>query len=108
MDRPDRHPATLAAQALGQIDSETKALVPPLHTATTYLRDPDNQYRSGRAYGRADNPTFEGPEALLTALERGAAGLTFASGMAAATTVFQALRPGDHVVAPRVMYWGLR
>jgi cystathionine gamma-synthase len=28
--------------------------------------------------------------------------------MAAATTVFQALAPGDHVVAPRVMYWGLR
>src|SRR5918997_5090688 len=28
--------------------------------------------------------------------------------MAAATAVFQAPRPGDHVVAPRVIYWGLR
>jgi cystathionine gamma-synthase len=28
--------------------------------------------------------------------------------MAAATAVFLALRPGDHVVAPQVMYWGLR
>jgi cystathionine gamma-synthase len=28
--------------------------------------------------------------------------------MAAATAVFQALAPGDHVVAPRVMYWALR
>jgi cystathionine gamma-synthase len=44
----------------------------------------------------------------LTKLEGGAACLTFASGMAAATAVFLALRPGDHVVAPHVMYWGLR
>src|ERR1700680_3582420 len=28
--------------------------------------------------------------------------------MAAATAVFLALRPGDHVVAPQVMCWGLR
>ena len=29
-------------------------------------------------------------------------------GMAAATAVFQALAPGDHVLAPQVMYWSLR
>ena len=34
--------------------------------------------------------------------------LLFASGMAAATAVFQALAPGDHVLAPKVMYWSLR
>ena len=28
--------------------------------------------------------------------------------MAAATAVFQALQPGDHVLAPKVMYWSLR
>jgi cystathionine gamma-synthase len=28
--------------------------------------------------------------------------------MAAATAVFHALEPGDHVVAPEVMYWGMR
>lgn len=32
----------------------------------------------------------------------------FASGMAAATCVFLSLAPGDHVVAPKVMYWALR
>jgi cystathionine gamma-synthase len=101
-------PATRAAQALGWIDEPTRAVIPPLHPATTFLRDPDNQYRSGRVYGRADSPGYDQPEALLTALEGGAAALLFASGMAAATAVFQALRPGDHVVAPRVMYWGLR
>ena len=34
--------------------------------------------------------------------------MIFASGMAAATCVFLSLTPGDHVVAPRVMYWALR
>ena len=51
------HPATLAAQALGWIDETSGAVVMPMHTATTFLRDPDNQYRRGRGYGRADNPT---------------------------------------------------
>ncbi len=101
-------PETLAAQGLGWIDETTKAVIPPIHLATTYLRDPDNQYRSGRVYARADNPTFDQPEALLAALEGGAGALTFASGMAAATAIFLALRPGDHVIAPRVMYWALR
>jgi cystathionine gamma-synthase len=101
-------PATLAAQALGWIDATTKAVVPAIHPATTYIRDPDNQYRSGRGYARADNPSFDQPEQLLAALEGGAAALVFASGMAAATAVFLALKPGDHVVAPRVMYWALR
>jgi cystathionine gamma-synthase len=103
-----RHPATLAAQAMGRPDEATGALIPPLYATTTYQRDPDNQYRRGRSYGRADNPTFDHPEALLNALEGGAGCLVFASGMAAATTVFQALAPGDHVIAPKVMYWGLR
>nr|MBP8120558.1 PLP-dependent transferase [Burkholderiales bacterium] len=30
------------------------------------------------------------------------------SGMAAATAVFMALKPGNHVIAPKVMYWSLR
>lgn len=103
-----RHKATMAAQALGWIDEPTKALIPPLHPATTFIRDPDNQYRAGYSYGRPTNPTFVAPERLLAKLEGGAACLTFASGMAAATAVFLALRPGDHIVAPQVMYWGLR
>jgi cystathionine gamma-synthase len=99
---------TLAAQALGRIDAETRALVPPLHASTTYERDADGGYRSGRGYTRPDNPSYDAPEELLTALEGGAGSLLFASGMAAASAVFQSLRPGDHVIALRVMYWGLR
>jgi len=102
------HPATLAAQALGWVDDATRAVIPAIHPSTTYLRDPDNQYRSGRVYGRADNPTYDQAEALLAQLEGGAEASLFASGMAAATAVFMALAPGDHVVVPSVMYWSLR
>jgi cystathionine gamma-synthase len=101
-------PATLAAQALGWTDPATGAVVLPVHTATTFERDPDNQYRRGRGYARADNPTYDQPEALITTLEGGAASLLFASGMAAAAAVFDSLPPGSHAVAPRVMYWALR
>jgi cystathionine gamma-synthase len=108
MSRKSLHPATLAAQGLGWTDESTGAVVLPMHTATTFLRDPDNQYRRGRSYGRADNPGYDQPQALLTALEGGAASLLFSSGMAAAAAVFQCLPRDAHIVAPQVMYWGLR
>src|SRR6202790_4178892 len=106
----ERHvkPASIAAQGLGWVDDQTRALAPPIHTSTTFIGDPDNQYRSGRMYARDQNPTFDQAEAVLTALEGGHASLLFASGMAAATALFQALSPGEHVLPPRVMYWSLR
>ena len=108
MNNIELKPATIAAQALGWIDEQTKGIVAPIHTSTTFIRDPDNQFRSGRIYGRDNNPTYDQAEAVITALEGGHASLLFASGMAAATAVFQALAPGDHVIAPKVMYWSLR
>ena len=108
MNPKDSRPETIAAQALGWIDERTRAITPPIHLSSTYLRDADNQYRSGRIYARADNPAFDQPEAVINALEGAQQTLLFASGMAAATAVFQALAPGDHVLAPRVMYWSLR
>jgi len=101
-------PASLAAQAMGWIDPVTRAVVPPIHMASTYLRDPDNGYSSGRVYARADNPTFDQAEATLAALEGGPKALIFSSGMSAASACFLALSPGDHVVVPKVMYWALR
>jgi cystathionine gamma-synthase len=100
--------ASLAAQAMGWIDPVTKAVVPPIHMASTYQRDEDNGFRSGRIYARADNPTFDQVEATLAALEGGPKALVFSSGMSAASACFLALAPGDHVVAPKVMYWSLR
>ena len=101
-------PETVAAQAGGAIDAETGGIVPPLHITTTFLRDPDNQYRKGYSYGRPDNATVRQVETVLSELEGGAASLMMASGMSAATTAFLALKRPAHVVAPNVMYWGLR
>ena len=101
-------PATRLAQALGAIDQTTGGVVPPVHTATTYARDAAYRLPGAWSYGRPDNPTVEAAEALLCSLEGGAGAKLFSSGMAAATAVFQALKPGDHVVAPKIMYWALR
>ena len=108
MDNKTAKPETIAAQGLGWIDEKTRAITLPIHVSSTYLRDEDNQYRSGRVYARADNPAFDQAQAVITQLENGADSMLFASGMAAATAVFQALSPGDHVLAPKVMYWSLR
>jgi cystathionine gamma-synthase len=113
-DKRAGHPAgllgaeTIAVQAGGSVDAGTGAIVPPIHVATTFVRDADNQYRRGYCYGRSDNATVRQVEDVLTALENGRATLMFASGMAAAATAFLALDRPAHVVAPRAMYWGLR
>ncbi|MBN9455138.1 MAG: aminotransferase class V-fold PLP-dependent enzyme [Bosea sp.] len=109
MSRKSWSPRSLAAQAMGTIDPVTKAVVPPIHVATTYIRDEDNGYATGFIYGRPDNATTHEAEGLLAMLEEAKAGaLLFGSGSAAATAVFQALSPGDHVVVSKVMYWALR
>ncbi|PTM40838.1 aminotransferase class I/II-fold pyridoxal phosphate-dependent enzyme [Bosea sp. 124] len=109
MSRKSWSPRSLAAQAMGKIDPLTKGVVPPIHVSTTYIRDEDNGYSGGFIYGRPDNETTREAESVLAMLEQAKAGaLLFGSGMAAATAVFQALSPGDHVVASKVMYWALR
>jgi cystathionine gamma-synthase len=101
-------PETIAAQAGGAEDAATGAIVPPIHIATTFVRDPDNGYSRGYCYGRSDNATVRQVENVLVRLEGGAASLLLSSGMAAATTAFLALERPAHVVAPTEMYWGLR
>lgn len=105
---PNWSPRTLAAQAMGHIDPITQAVVPPIHITTTYIRDPDNQYRTGNIYARPDNATVREAEAMIAMLEDADVAMVLGSGMSAATAVFLSLAPGDHVVAAEVMYWGLR
>ncbi len=108
-ERPTWSKASMAAQALGHVDPITRAVVPPIHISSTYIRDPDNAYSSGFIYGRPDNATVRETEGVIAMLEEAEAGaLLFSSGMAAATACFMALEPGDHVVASAVMYWALR
>ncbi len=100
-------PETIAAQGGGKVDPVTGAIVPPIHIATTFVRDADNQYRRGYCYGRSDNATVRQVEELLAQLELAETSLLFASGMAAATTALLALPRPAHVAAPLAMYWGL-
>ena len=99
---------SLGVQAMGSVDLATRGVVHPIHVATTFERDPDNRYTSGYVYGRPDNATIREAEAVIAMWEGAAGAMLFSSGMAAATAVFQALSPGDHIVASRVMYWALR
>jgi cystathionine gamma-synthase len=101
-------PETLVAQALGDVDHATGALSPAIHPATIYEQNPDRTYKSGLAYTRADNPTYEPAERLLATLEGGPACMLFASGSAASAAIFQSLLPGDHVLVSRILYWGVR
>jgi len=109
MERSTLSPETLAAQGLGDVDPLTGALTPGIDPSTNYEQQADGSYLQGRVYTRADNPTYEHAERLLAALEgAGCACALFASGMAAATAIFQSLLPGDHVLVSRVLYWGVR
>jgi cystathionine gamma-synthase len=107
--QPDEFkPESFTAQGLGHVDPSTAALVPPLHMSTTFERFPDHTYLNGRGYTRADSPAYDDPEKLLARLDDGAEAMLFSSGMAAITSVFSVLLPGDHVIVPRVVYWGVR
>ena len=102
-------PATLAAQGMHFLDPVTGSVVPPILPSTTFARDEHYELTSADfSYARDTNPTYATAETLLCELEGGADALLFSSGMSAAAAVIQTLRPGDHLVIPRVMYWGLR
>ena len=97
---------TMAVHKGRAVDPATRAVTPPLHMSTTFERDTDGSYPQGFIYGRSDNPSRRLLEECLSALEGGESAAAFSSGMAAIMSVFQTLRPGDHVVAPSDIYHG--
>ena len=98
------HPSTLLASAGHCVDRYNGAVSPAIHVSTTYARDENYEHRQeSLSYSRDANPTYHPAEDLLRRLEQGEDALLFSSGLAASTAVFQTLRPGDHVVAPKIM-----
>jgi cystathionine gamma-synthase len=97
---------TVAVHAGHQVDPATAAVTPPIHLSTTFERDPDGSFPRGHLYARNSNPTRSALERCLAQLEGGADAAAFGSGSAATAAVFQALGPGDHVVAPSDAYHG--
>jgi len=99
---------TQAVHAGRQIDAATGAVTPPIHLSSTFERAPDGNYPLGFSYAREGNPTRQSLEECLAVLEGGKEALAFSSGMAVATALLQGLEPGDHIIAPEDVYYGLR
>ncbi len=98
---------TLAIHAGQAPDPLTGAVVPPIYQVSTYKQDGVGGLRGGYEYSRSANPTRTALEECLAALEGGARGLAFASGLAAEDTLLRTVcRPGDHVVIPGDAYGG--
>ncbi len=101
-------PCTLAVHAGNHADPATGAVAPPIHLATTFRHGPAGERIAGYEYQREGNPTNDRLREALVALEGGAAALTFASGMAAMTTLLESLPAGSRVLFPDDCYSGLR
>jgi cystathionine gamma-synthase len=98
---------TRAVHAGQAFDQATGAVIPPVHFSTTYAQDGIGGLRQGYEYGRSGNPTRTALEAQLAALEGGAHGLSFASGLAAEDALLRAvLKPGDEVLLGSDVYGG--
>src|SRR5882724_8940509 len=99
---------TCAVHAGRHIDPATGAVTPPIHLSTTFERSADGEYPRGYSYSREDNPNRRALEECLSALEGGKEALAFSSGLAVVAALAQGLEPGDHIVAPDDVYYGLR
>lgn len=99
---------TKAIHAGMDVANPTKDIVPPISTSTIYEIDSEGRNEDDLHYTRLGNPNRLQLEHLLTELEQGEAAAAFSSGVAAATAVFQALNPGDHILIPEDVYAGNR
>ncbi|GAA0949429.1 cystathionine gamma-synthase [Nonomuraea longicatena] len=98
---------TLAIHAGQEPDPVTGAVVPPIYATSTYKQDGVGGLRSGYEYSRSANPTRTALEEAMAAVEAGARGLAFASGLAAEDTLLRTVcRPQDHVIIPNDAYGG--
>ena len=102
------HPATLTVHVGNEPDEATGAVAPPLHLSTTFRHGPAGERIAGYEYQREGNPTNDRLREALMALEGGQQAMTFASGMAAITTLLESLPSGARVLFPDDCYTGLR
>lgn len=86
-------------------DERTGAISLPIYPSATY-RHPGVGESTGFDYTRSGNPTRKVLEEGLAAIEGGARGLVFSSGMAALTTFFLHFSHGDHLVVSEDLYGG--
>src|SRR5690606_13138425 len=80
--RDDARFSTLCIHAGQEPDPSTGAIITPIYQTSTYVQEGLGQHK-GFEYGRTQNPTRMALERNLAAIELGAAGFAFASGLAA-------------------------
>lgn len=102
------HFETKAIHSGTDIENPNPDIVPPIHRSTVFEHSPEGAQDKDLKYTRAGNPNRLRLEHLLADLEDGDEAAAFSSGVAAATAVFQSLKPGDHVLMPEDVYAGNR
>lgn len=98
-------PFTRAIHGGQHYDASTGAVMTPIYATSTYAQESPGVHK-GYEYSRTQNPTRAAFEAALAALEGGAAGFAFASGLAAEATVLELLEHGSHIIASDDVYGG--
>jgi cystathionine beta-lyase/cystathionine gamma-synthase len=96
---------TKAVHAGQEPDPTTGAVMVPIYQTSTYAQEALGQNK-GFEYARTHNATRAALERNLAALEGGAHGLCFGSGLAATNVLAQVLSSGDHVVCGNNTYGG--
>lgn len=104
----EHRPETVSVHVGNEADPATGAVAPPIHLATTFRHGPSGERIAGYEYQREGNPTNDRLREALAALEGGEEAATFASGMAAMTTLLECLPNGARVLIPDDCYTGLR
>ena len=104
-DDPSLGFGTRAIHAGQRPDPVTGAVMTPVYFTSTYAQEAPGVHK-GYEYSRTGNPTRAALETCLASLESAAHGFAFASGMAATTTVFHLLSPGDRIVCVNDVYGG--
>jgi cystathionine beta-lyase/cystathionine gamma-synthase len=97
--------STICIHAGQEPDPSTGAIITPIYQTSTYVQEGLGQHK-GYEYGRTQNPTRMALERNLAAIEAGAAGFAFASGMAAIDAILTRLEAGDHVLVSDNTYGG--
>lgn len=87
------------------IDESTGAVSVPIYQVSTYKQDEVGKHK-GYEYSRTGNPTRQALEDYIAALENGARGLAFSSGMSATGTVLSLFHQGDHIICSDDVYGG--
>lgn len=96
---------TKAIHAGVEPDPSTGAIMTPVYQTSTYVQKSPGKHK-GYEYSRTHNPTRTSLQKSIAALENGAFGLCFASGMAAIDAIVKLLKPGDEVISTNDLYGG--